>query len=295
MRAIKEVFINFKRSGFLSLISMGTIIVTITVLAGYYLISETVKHFMNELQNKVEIVVFLVDNISKDKIDNMITEIKEFPEISEVVFISKLDAYQEFAQDKEMKQILDSFEGNPLPDSIKIKLKDHTKKSIEKLTKFLNTKEGVLEVQYGGKDIENFLNIINVIKLITAVAGIIFVIASILVVSSIINLTIYARRHDIYVFRMVGATDLYIRLPFIMEGLIHGIIGGVIGWVVIYIIIKILSLQIQKEMGINLLNFYIFRPEFFTVKFLIGCIISGAILGFIGSLLSQGRIRGDYY
>ncbi|MCX7698742.1 MAG: ABC transporter permease [Candidatus Goldbacteria bacterium] len=295
MRVIREVFINFKRSGFLSLISIGTIIVTITVLAGYYLISETVNHFMNELQNKVEIVVFLNDNISKDKIDNIITEIKEFPEISEVFFISKLDAYQEFAKDKEMKQILDSFEGNPFPDSIKIKLKDYTKQNIEKLTTFLNNKEGVLEVQYGGKDIEDFLNIINVIKLITAVAGVIFIIASILVVSSIINLTIYARRHDIYVFRMVGATDLYIRLPFIMEGLIHGIIGGLFGWVVIYIIIKILSLQIQKEIGINLLNFYIFRPEFFTVRFLIGCIVSGALLGFIGSLLSQGRIRGDYY
>ncbi len=294
MRAIREVFVNFKRSGFLSLISIGTIIITITVLGGYYLINETIKHFVNKLQNKVEIVIFLEDNILKDKIDNIITEIKDSPEVTEVIFVSKMDAYQEFAKDKEMKQILDSFEGNPLPDSIKIRLKNYTRQNIEKFTKFLNNKEGVIEVQYGGRDIENFLNIINVIKLITAVAGIIFIVASVLVVSGIINLTIYARRQDIYVFRMVGATDSYIRLPFIMEGIIHGIIGGALGWVVIYIIIKILSMQIQKEIGINLFSFYLFEPYFFTIKFLIGCITSGAILGFTGSLLSQGRIQGDY-
>lgn len=294
MRAIREVFVNFKRSGFLSLISIGTIIITITVLGGYYLINETIKHFVDKLQNKVEIIVFLEDDISKDKIDNLITEIKGFPEITDVIFVSKMDAYQEFAKDKEMKQILDSFEGNPLPDSIKIRLKNYTRQNIERFTKFFDNKKGVLEVQYGGKDIENFLNIINVIKLITAVAGIIFIVASILVVSGIVNLTIYARRQDIYVFRMAGATESYIRMPFIMEGIIHGIIGGALGWVVIYIIIKILSMQIQKEIGINLLSFYLFKPDFFSIKFLIGCIASGAILGLIGSLLSQGRIQGDY-
>ncbi len=294
MRAIREVFINFKRSGFLSLISIGTIIITITVLGGYYLINETINHFMDKLQNKVEIVVFLEDDISRDKIDNLITEIKGFSGAVDAIFVSKMDAYQEFAQDNEMKQILDSFEGNPLPDSIKIRLNRYTRQNIEKLTRFFTNKEGVLDVQYGGKDIENFLNIINVIKLITAVAGIIFIIASILVVSGIINLTIYARRQDIYVFRMVGATDMYIRMPFIMEGIIHGIIGGALGWVVIYIVINILSIQIQKEIGINLFSYYLFEPDFFTIKFLTGCVVSGAILGFVGSLLSQGRIQGGY-
>jgi cell division transport system permease protein len=294
LRAIREVFLNFKRSGFLSLISIGTIIVTITVLGGYFLINETIKYFVDKLQNKIEIVVFLDDKISKDKIDNLITEVKDFLEVNEVIFVSKMDAYQEFAKDMEMKQILDSFEVNPFPDSFKIRLKSYSKQNIEKFTKILSNKEGVIEVQYGGKNIENFLNIINVIKLISAVAGIIFIIASILVVSSIINLTIYARRQDIYIFKMVGATDMYIRLPFIMEGIIHGIIGGALGWGVIYIIIKTLSIQIQKEIGLNLLDFYLFKPDFFTFKFLAGCISSGTILGFIGSLLSQGRIKGDY-
>lgn len=294
MRTVREVFVNFKRSGFLSLISIGTIVITITVLGGYYLINETINHFMNKFQNKVEIVAFLNDNLSNDKIDNLITEIQGFSEVIDVIFVSKMDAYQEFAKDNEMKQILDSFDGNPFPDSIKIRLKNYAKQNIEKLTKFFSNKEGVLEVQYGGKDIENFLNIINVIKFITAAAGIIFIIASILVVSSIINLTIYARRQDIYVFRMVGATETYIRAPFIMEGIIHGIIGGAMGWGVIYLIIRIISIQIQKEIGVNLLNFYLFEPHFFTIKFLVGCITSGAMLGFIGSLLSQGRIQGGY-
>ncbi|HPD18384.1 MAG TPA: permease-like cell division protein FtsX [Candidatus Goldiibacteriota bacterium] len=294
MRAIKEVFLNFKRSGFLSLVSIGTIVITVTVLGGYYLINETINYFTDRLRDKIEIVVFLEDDISKDKIDNLITEIKEFPEITDVVFVSKMDAYQEFVKDAEMKQILDSFEGNPLPDSIKVRLKNYSKQNIEKFTKLFGGKEGVLEVQYGGKDVDNFLNIINVIKLITAVAGIIFIVASILVVSGIINLTIYARRHDIYVFRMVGATESYIRMPFIMEGIIHGIIGGLLGWGVIYMVVKILSMQIQKEIGINLFDFYLFKPDFFTIKFLIGCFILGAALGLIGSLLSRGRIKGEY-
>jgi cell division transport system permease protein len=273
----------------MSLISIGTIVITITMLGGYYMLRETINHFMDRLQNKVEVVVFLKEGLDQDKIDNIIEEAKTRPEISGVKFVSKGDAYQEFIKDMEMKTVLDSYGGNPLPDSIVLKLNSYTKAGIAKITGYFKEKEGVEEVQYGGEEIENLLNIVNVVKLIAAIAGIIFVIASLLVVSNIINLTIYARRQDIYVFRMVGATESYIRMPFIAEGLIHGLLGGITGWGVLYAVINILVIEIKKETGIDLSFFYLLKPEFLAVKLPLACAASGAALGFLGSLLSQGR------
>jgi cell division transport system permease protein len=289
MRWLKEVFLNFKRSGFMSLISIGTIVITITMLGGYYLMREALNHFMDRLQNKVEVVVFLNEGIPQDKTDNLIAEAKTQAGVAEVKFVSKGDAYQEFVQDKEMKAVLDSYGSNPLPDSIVLKLTSYTKAGIAKISSYFKEKEGVDEVQYGGEEIENLLNIVNVVKLIAAIAGVIFAIASLLVVSNIINLTIYARRQDIYVFRMVGATESYIRMPFIAEGLIHGVMGGIIGWGVLYAVINILVIEIKKETGIDLAYFYLLRPEFLSVKLLLACAVSGTTLGFLGSLLSQGR------
>jgi cell division transport system permease protein len=289
MRWIKEVFLNYRRSGFMSLISVGTIVITITMLGGYYMMREAINHFMDRLENKVEVVVFLNENIEQSKTDNLVEDAKAQAGIAEVRYVSKGDAYQEFARDREMKTVLDSYGGNPLPDSIVLKLDKYTKEGIKKITEYFREKEGVEEVQYGGEEIENLLNIVNVVKLIAAIAGGIFVIASLLVVSNIINLTIYARRQDIYVFRMVGANESYIRMPFVMEGIIHGLLGGAIGWGVLYAVINVLVIEIKKEIGVDLSFFYLLKPEFLTFKLLLACVASGAALGFLGSLLSQGK------
>ncbi len=291
MKVFKEVFLNFKKSGFMNLISVGTIAITIIILGSYFIANLAVNHFLSRVENKIEIVVFLKDGFAAEKMKNTITELESLNEIEDVKFISKYDAYQEFVKDKEILTILQSFESNPLPDSIKIKLKEYTPKNIDKIINILKSKEGIEEIQYGGKEIENLLNILNVIKIIMIVIGIIFIISSLLVVSNIIKLTIYARRQDIYIFKMVGATNFFIKMPFILEGIIHGFFGGIIGWVILYVIINILLTEIKKETGLDFTGFYVFTPSFFSLKFLIETIIAGILLGFFGSLLSLGNIK----
>ena len=190
MRWLKEVFLNFKRSGFMSAISIGTIVITIIMLGGYYILTEGLGNFVERIENKLEIVAFLKDSTPDDSVENMITEAKAMGNVSSVKFISKEDAYQDFIKDDEMRAIMSSFEKNPLPDSIIIKLKEYTGEDIDYVVNFFRDKDGVEEVQYGGGQIENLINIINVVKTIAAAAGIIFIIASVLVVSNIIKLTI---------------------------------------------------------------------------------------------------------
>lgn len=172
-----------------------------------------------------------------------------------------------------------------------MKLKNYTGKNIENLVNLLKSKEGIEDIQYGGKEIENLINILNVIKIIAIAAGIIFIISSLLVVSNIINLTIYARRNDIYILKMVGATNTFIRMPFILEGVIHGFLGGAIGWFILYVVVKVLLTEIKKQTGIDFSTFYLFNPEFFSFKFLLASVLSGVTLGFLGSLLSLGKLK----
>ena len=291
MYAIKEVFTNFKKSGFMSLISIGTIIITIVILGNYYLANESIKYFLSKIENKIEIVVFLKDDVVLEKINNLVMELKTVSDVEDAKFVSKEDAYQEFIKDKEIFSIMQNFESNPLPNSIKIKLKSYTKKNIDNLINLLKTKEGIEDIQYGGKEIENLVNILNVIKIIAIAVGIIFIISSLFVVSNIINLTIYARRNDIYILKMVGATNTFIRIPFILEGLIHGFLGGLTGWFILYVIVKILLTEIKKQTGLDFSTFYLFNPEFFSFKFLFASISAGILLGFFGSLLSLGKLK----
>ncbi len=291
MRAFREVLLNFKKSGFMSLISIGTIAITIIILGSYFIANSGINYFLSKVENKIEIVVFLKEEFEFDKIKNTITELEALPEVENIKFISKDEAYQEFIKNKEISMVLESFDKNPLPDSIKIKLKNYTQKNIEKIINTLKSKEGIDEIQYGGREIENLINILNVVKIITAVIGVIFVISSLLVVSNIIKLTIYARRQDIYIFKMVGATNFFIKIPFVLEGIIHGFFGGIIGWTVLYVIINILLTEIKKETGLDFSKFYLFTPAFFSFKFLIESLIAGILLGFSGSILSLGNIK----
>lgn len=289
MRWLREVFLNFRRSGFMSLISIGTIILAVTALGGYYLINESIGYAVKKVQQKVEVVVFLHDGLEREKIDNIITEAKATLSVQEIDFTSKEDAYTEFLKDPDIAGIMKTFDGNPLPDSINVKLREYSKGNINAIVKFFDSKEGVEDIQYGGSEIENLINIINVIKMIAGVAGIIFIISALLVVSNIIKLTVYARRQDIYIFRMIGASESFIRMPFIMEGIIHGFLGGLTGWGLLYAVVNILITQIRRETGIDLSEFYLFSPDFFNIKFMLASIGAGTMLGLTGALFAQGR------
>lgn len=290
MRWVKEVFLNFKRSGLMSLISVGTITVTVMVLGAYLLMHLSLTAFIDKVEKKLEIVVFLQDNTPKDKVDNMITEASSLEGVAAIKYVTKWDAYQDFIKDAEMKAIMESFSENPLPDSLVVTMKAYNKDTARKIADYFRQKQGVEEVQYGADEIENLVNIMDLVKMIAMAAGIVFSLASVFVVSSIIKLTIYARRQDIYVFRMVGATESYIRMPFIFEGIIHGMIGGVIGWGLVYAVVTALSFKIWQETGINLSAFFILKPEFMYAQFLGVCAGAGVLLGFTGSVVSQAGI-----
>ncbi len=290
MRWIKEVFLNFKRSGLMSLISIGTITVTVTVLGAYFLMHLSLSAFIEKVEKKLEIVVFLQDNTAKDKADNLITEASSLAGVESIKYVTKWDAYQDFVKDSEMKLVMESFSENPLPDSLVVTMKSYNKDTARKIADYFRQKQGVEDVQYGADEIENLVNIMNLVKMIAMAAGIVFSLASVFVVSSIIKLTIYARRQDIYIFRMVGATEGYIRMPFVFEGIIHGVMGGLIGWGLVYAVVSALSFKIWQETGINLSAFFILKPEFMYAQFLAGCAGAGVLLGLTGSLVSQAGI-----
>ena len=289
MRWVKEVFLNFKRSGFMSLISIGTIVLAVVALGGYFIISEGLNYTITRIQQKVEIVAFLKDGLDKDAVDALLAGTKAMAGVEDAKIVSKDEAYQEFLQDREMQQIMKSFDGNPLPDSLVIRLKEYTKGNINSIVRFLDSKDGIEDIQYGGGEIENLISIMEVVKMILGAAGIVFLVSALLVVSNIIRLTIYARRQDIYVFRMIGASEGFIRMPFIMEGIIHGILGGITGWALIYAVVTVMITEIHRETGVDLSTFYLFTPEYFNVKFMLSMLAAGSGLGFAGALFSQGR------
>ncbi len=290
MRILKEVFLNFKRSGFMGFISIGTISITIAMLGGYYVIKSSVDKLITDFTSNVKIQVFLLPESARDEKERVMEVLKSYPFVKSSELITKEEALASYEKDADMMQIIKSFGENPLPDSISITLHDYSVQNIKTITDAISGLPGVEEVVYGGDDINNLLNIARVIRMIAGIAGLIFAIASVMVVMNIIKLTMYNRRQDIYVFRMVGAGSMYIRMPFIMEGIIYGFIGGLIGWAALYTVAKIILLQIKKETGINLSEFVVFDESFLTAHLLFLSASAGTVLGLAGALFSQWRM-----
>jgi len=290
MRILREVFLNFRRSGFMSLISIGTIAITIAMLGGYYVIKQSVDRLITDFTGNIRIQAFMLPDSTAEQKDGVLNILKSYPYVKESIMITKEEALKTYEADADMSQIIKSFGDNPLPDSISITLSDYSAANIKAVTDAVSGLPGVEEVVYGGDDVNNLLNIARVIRMIAGIAGLVFAVASVMVVMNIIKLTIYNRRQDIYVFKMVGAGPMFIRMPFIMEGIIYGFAGGIAGWAALYTVVRIILLQVKKETGVDLSAFAVFDENFLTARLLIMSAFSGTFLGFVGALFSQGRI-----
>jgi len=280
----REALLSFRRS---ALMSMATIlsITTILIIVGMFLlISINSSLFLKNLESQLEIVVYLEDNISKAELNNLKSNITSIDGIKEVKFVSKEEAYQNLLKNLgEQKDILSAIEKNPLPASFEIQVKDP--KVIEQIANRIAEFKKVEEVEYGQEIAEKLLNFTYIFRRAGMLILALLIFASILIISSIIKITVYARRNEIEIMSLAGATSWFIKWPFIIEGFLQGFISAIFSILILY-------------------NFYIFAVNKVhqVIPFLplvmgnidllpIGLVIVllGSLVGILGSMFSVGK------
>ncbi len=289
---IRNVFKN-KKSTSASIIIMS---LTMLIFGVFFVITQNINSIMKQIESEQGIEVFLYD-ISEDQTKALEDYIRNIDGINTVEYKSKEDALNQLkSQFKDREDLLSGYdENNIFPASYVVTLTDLTKNNevkqkIDEYDKGKSDTEKVIKkITSSDETMTTLINLANGIRIITGVILVILIIISIFIISNTIKLTVHARRKEISIMKYVGATNSFIRWPFIVEGIIIGIISGAISIIILginYNLIanKILESQVVSAMSINLLTF----ADMFGLIVLVYTIL-GVGIGILGSCISMRR------
>ena len=277
--AAKSVIRNFS----LSFASIMCTTITLLLVSVAIICAVNINNATKSIEDELSIVVYLNKDITEENIENIKADIESQKNVEEVVFKSKTEWKDEMSEyDDTFSTVLNYLDENPLSDSFIVKVVNVDKLSDTAL--YIKSISGVDVVKYGEGMVDEVITAFDVVKKVVAVVVIALILVTAFLISNTIKLTIFSRRSAIEIMRLVGASNLTIKIPFIIEGFIIGVIGSIIpicvtiyGYVVLY---SLLNGHVFSNM-IVLLKPYNF--VFYVSGILL---ILGAIVGMIGSLLA---------
>ncbi|HZK12008.1 MAG TPA: permease-like cell division protein FtsX [Atribacterota bacterium] len=280
----REALLSFRRSPLMSMATILSITTILIIIGMFLLISINSSLFLKNLESQLEIVVYLEDKISEVELNNLKGNIASIDGIKEVKFVSKEEAYQRLLKDLgEQKDILSAIEVNPLPASFEIQIKDP--KVIEQIANQIAKFEKVEEVEYGRETAERLLNFTYLFRRAGILVLALLIFAAILIISNIIKITVYARRNEIEIMSLAGATSWFIKWPFIIEGFLQGFISSVLSIIILY---NFYFFAINKvHQIIPFLPLVVDIIDLLPIGIAIALL--GSLVGILGSMFSVGK------
>jgi cell division transport system permease protein len=241
---LREALRALRRNAAPSLAAFATILITTLVLGVFIPVVRAATAKTNEVRNKIELEVFINDDATGAEVAELGNMIREIRHVESVDYISKAEALRILKQrlgDK--SSITEDLPGNPLPRSYRIKLDDPQNVDLVKSSLQPTGTNGdprpispaIQEVKDREDDTEKILSATSTIKILLASLAGLLILASVLLVANTIRLSIFARRREVEVMRLVGATNWFIRWPFVIEGLLVGFIGGIVAVALLWI------------------------------------------------------------
>ena len=263
-------------------ITAGLLIAAFTALSLY-----NVNATMKRLPQKVSMMLYLKDNLSREKVENILDAAKKNTSVETVKYISKDEALKELKTVfKDASYILEGLGENPLHDAIEIRLKGELAgpETAKRLASEMAKMDGINDVEYG----EKFLSSLYSFGIGIKAAGILFIIVMvggvIFVCYSTVKILLYRKKEEIETYKLLGATRGFIRAPFIVEGAAIGLCGGLLS------LIGILSLHYVVFLKLSL-SIPLFRAIVFPINLTLLLPLTGFLLGMTGAAIAIGRIR----
>lgn len=287
--SIRQGVKNIYRNRLFSLASIGTITACLFMFGIFYFLISNFQYMIKNAESGVGITVFFEEDAEEAKIEQIEREIKERPEVEEVIFTSAEEAWDKFKVDmfKEDEALADSFgEDNPLEESasFEVRLNDVAKQ--KEFVAYANKLDGVRQVNSSATAAKTLSNVNILIGYVSGAIIIILLAVAVFLISTTVTMGISVRRDEIFIMRLVGATDFFVRAPFIVEGILIGLIGTILPLGILYAIYNRVISYITGRFSV-LTNFLTFLDISEVFKILIpASLLIGVGLGFIGSFVT---------
>ncbi len=296
-RILKAGFVGFWRSAFVSAAAIFVMTVALFVVGSSLLIDKLLGVSLENIQNKVDINVYFVTTAPEQEIFRIQALLEGLPEVEEVTYTSREMALQQFSEryqdDETIMRGLEELGDNPLGASLSIRAKETSQ--YEGIDTFLREQKAAENPQEPLIEEVNFLrnkaaidrlsSIIFAVERFSFGAMIVLVLASVLITFNTIRLAIYTSRDEISVMRLVGASNMYIRGPFMLQGVMYGLVAGVLALLLLYPIVLSVGPRTEEFFQFNIYEHFI---SDFSYIFMV-VVGSGVVLGVISSTLAVAR------
>ncbi len=276
---VREAFLTFKRAPLLSALSVTTIAFSLFVLGLFGLVVVNLQQALRGVEERVEVVAYVLPGTPIEAAAMALKDIEAFPEVQAASFVSEDDALARArAELVEFRDVLRELERNPLPASIEVKLRpgfrdaEHVAGVADRLRGF----GFVDDVRFGRDWVEKLDRLRQLAAAVGIVVGAAFAVVAIIIIGTTIRMAVLQRGREIAIMRLVGATDGFIRRPFLLQGAIKGLLGGIVA--------------VALSFGAYaLIDRYLIQAAFFTREQAAAIVGFGALIGLLGSASSVGR------
>jgi cell division transport system permease protein len=276
---LRETVNAFRRAPLLSALSVTTIAFSLFVFGHFGLVAVNIERAIGAVSERVEVVAYIKRGTPLETTTLASADIEAFPEVAAVTYVSEEQALARARRDlTEFQDIFQDLESNPLPASLDVRLKPPFRDAthVAEVARRLQGFPFVDDVRYGRDWVEKLDRLRAIAVAVGTVVGAAFALVAIIIIGTTIRMAVLQRSREIAIMRLVGATDRFIRMPFLLEGLVKGVLGGL--------------LAVGLSAGAwALINAALLRSAFFTPAQAALGVLAGGVIGLLGSALSVGR------
>ncbi len=278
--AWREALLAFRRAPLLSALSVTTIAFSLFAFGLFGLVALNIRQALQRVEDRVEIRAFIADGTPAEATSAALGDIQAFPEVQRVQLVSQAEALERAR--RELGEFSDVFDEGILPASIEVRLKPGLRDpaTVKGVANRVRTYDFIDDIRFGEEWVEKLHRLRTVATIAGLVLGSVFAVVAVIIIGSTIRMAVLARAREIAIMRLVGATDGFIRLPFLIEGTLKGVMGGLLALA--------LAWATSRVMGR-----FVIETEFFPTSLALVGVAAGALLGLLGSAVSVGRhLRG---
>lgn len=283
---LAETATNLKRNLLMSVAAVSTVTISLLLLGGVLLLGLVVENMTRSWEAKVEVSIFLLDDATEGEVQALTQTLTDMNEVTNVDYVSKADAFEEFKEQwADQPEFWQNLPEDALPASLRVKLTDA--EYAEPVATVMEGAPGVDDVRFGGEIIRRLLQVNSLLRTITFVMSLVLLIASAALIANTIRVAIYARRDEIGIMKLVGATNWFIRVPFMMEGVFAALVGAVIAGTIVWLSDLLLFSRMGDALPFlaNVVSFS--NGEIFWVLGILAGV--GALVGLVGSSMALRR------
>ncbi len=282
-----QAVINIMNNRLVHLIGLGTMVISLLIFGIFLLLFVNLSAWIEGWGSSLTISVYLEDGIGDHARNSVASFIKRLPDAELKRFVSKEKALSDLRNTLGPQAgLLEGLSRNPLPASFEVLFKEvggkdsDPRKIKEQLEKF----KGVDEVQYSEEWVNRFKDLMKIVRLVGLIIGGLLFMGVLFIVTNTIKLTIYSRKDEIEILKLVGATDWFVKIPYMLEGIIQGIFSGVLALLTLFLAYFFISKEKAYFFSFALLDFSFLPYEYSLAIFLLS-----VFLGLVGSLIAVDR------